>query len=378
MKTGKPPLEFEVEATVGSFTLQAQGSIADGITALFGASGSGKTTLLHVLAGLQVVNHGSIQLRGEHLLDSGRGFCLPPEKRRIGVVFQEGRLFPHLNVGENMRFGMRSDVQGAPEFDDVTALLELRDILHRRGNGLSGGERQRVALARALLAAPRLLLLDEPLASLDRARRAAILPYLRMLPERYGIPALYVSHDLTEVLSLTDRLIVLDHGRVIGSGSYRDLALSDDLVGRASPLAKTNVLRGEVTKVEGEMCWVKVTNPRTKSSTTALEIGAIAKAQEVGSTVRLLIGAEELVLATGDVGSTSIQNHIPGRVLRRTDGESESVIEIEALSGGTNLLAEVTLRSANQLELNRGAKLTVLFKATAVKVQRSAQSSINC
>ncbi len=371
MTTSKPALEFDVETTSGSFTLKAQGAIEEGITALFGASGSGKTTLLHLLAGLQAVNHGSIQLRGECLLDSKRGFCLPPEKRQVGVVFQEGRLFPHLNVEENMRFGMRSAAPGAPEFDDVTSLLELGDVLQRRCKGLSGGERQRVALARALLAAPRLLLLDEPLASLDRARRAAILPYLRMLPERYGIPALYVSHDLTEVLSLTDQMIVLDHGRVVGSGSYRDLALSDDLVGRASPLGKTNVLLGEVTKVEGEMCWVKVTDSETESNPAPLEIGAIAKAQEVGSSVRLLIGAEELVLATGDVGATSIQNNVAGRVLRRTDGESESVIEIEALSGGTRLLAEVTLRSAKQLQLNPGANLAVLFKATAVKVQRN-------
>ena len=189
----------------------------NGITALFGPSGAGKSSTINMVAGLQRPDHGSVFIRGRCLFDSARGINLPPEKRNVGYVFQEGLLFPHLSVRGNLLYGRRRDRPGrdSVDFDQVVNLLGLEDLLSRKPKALSGGEKQRVAFGRAVLSNPDILLMDEPLASLDEARKEEMLPFIKNLNTHFGIPILYVSHSFEEILTLTNSIIKLANGKAV-------------------------------------------------------------------------------------------------------------------------------------------------------------------
>ena len=187
-----------------------------GITALFGPSGAGKTSIVNMVAGLMKPARGSIHIRGRCLFDSERGINLPPEKRNVGYVFQEGFLFPHLSIKGNLLYGRRRGGRpGGIDFDQVVDLLDIRRLLPRKPKNLSGGEKQRVAFGRAVLARPDILLMDEPLASLDEARKKEMLPFIKDLNTRFSIPILYVSHSMEEILTLTDNVIRLANGKIV-------------------------------------------------------------------------------------------------------------------------------------------------------------------
>ncbi|MGB0212399.1 molybdenum ABC transporter ATP-binding protein [Algiphilus sp.] len=209
-------LQVEIDQRQGAFRLRAEFAVERGVTALFGPSGAGKTTTLDVIAGLRRLQHGRIVAGGRTLVDTARGIVVPGHQRHIGYVFQEPRLFPHRSVRANLRYGMRRHGQRrAPAtFDQMVDLLDLGHLLVRRPAGLSGGEARRVAIGRALLAAPSMLLLDEPLVSLDDARRAELLPFIELLRDRLRIPMVYVSHRVDEVRRLADTVIRMADGRI--------------------------------------------------------------------------------------------------------------------------------------------------------------------
>src|SRR5579885_574119 len=213
-------LSVEIEKRLGDFVLHAAFETAGGATALFGPSGAGKTSLANAIAGLLKPDRGHIRLAGDTLFDSDTGIDVPAWRRRVGYVFQEGRLFPHLSVKNNLTYGrwMNGLTVDAKAFARVIDLLDLGRLLNRRPGNLSGGERQRVSVGRALLMRPRLLLLDEPLASLDAARKAEILPYLERLRDDSKLPMIYVSHDATEVARVATRVVRIEDGRVTSSG----------------------------------------------------------------------------------------------------------------------------------------------------------------
>ncbi len=219
-------LAVEVEKTLGDFTLNARFAGEAGVTALFGPSGAGKTSVVNMIAGLVRPDRGRIVLDGEVLFDDAARIEIPTWRRRIGYVFQEGRLFPHLSVKHNLSYGRWMSGQPADEtaFAHVIALLDIVPLVDRRPGKLSGGERQRVAVGRALLMRPRLLLLDEPLASLDERRKQEILPYLQRLRDEAQVPMVYVSHDAAEVKQIASRVVRLDNGRVVGTGGVELLA----------------------------------------------------------------------------------------------------------------------------------------------------------
>jgi molybdate transport system ATP-binding protein len=213
-------LAVDVEKQLGAFALAARFTASGGVTALFGPSGAGKTTIANMIAGLVTPERGSIAVDNSMLFDAATGIDVPPHRRRIGYVFQEGRLFPHLSVRKNLDYGRRMNghAYDAKEFARIVQLLDIGNLLDRRPRALSGGERQRIAVGRALLTRPRLLLLDEPLASLDSARKHEILPYLVRLRDEAQMPMIYVSHDAGELRRIATNVVRLDAGHVAATG----------------------------------------------------------------------------------------------------------------------------------------------------------------
>src|SRR3974390_1458263 len=221
-------LSLEVERGLGDFRLAASFEAGEGVTALFGRSGAGKTSVVNAIAGILRPDHGRIAINGETVFDSARGIDVPTPKRRVGYVFQEGRLFPHLNVRQNLSYaGLFSRGMPASEFDRVIELLGLRELLERRPGNLSGGEKQRVAIGRRLLSSPRLLLLDEPLASLDAHRKSEVLQYIELIRDEVKVPIVYVSHAVEEVLRIADTVGLTSGGSVLAVGP------AEDVMGRA-------------------------------------------------------------------------------------------------------------------------------------------------
>jgi len=213
-------LRVDVSKRLGELAIEASFASEGRVTGLFGASGAGKTSLINMIAGLLRPDRGVIAIDGETLDDTAAQSHVPVHRRRIGYVFQDARLFPHLDVRQNLDYGRRMNriAEDAAQFSRVTGLLDIGDLLDRRPGRLSGGERQRVALGRALLSQPRLLLLDEPLGSLDEERKEEILPYLIRLRDEAGIPMVYVSHDAAEMRQLATQIVMLRRGRVTAFG----------------------------------------------------------------------------------------------------------------------------------------------------------------
>lgn len=354
-------IDVDVALDRGDFSLDVAFTAGARVTGLFGHSGSGKTTLLHVLSGLVRPDRGRILLDGEPLLDADRGIHVPPHRRRIGVVFQEARLFPHLSVDANLRYGMRGP--DAPDHDGVVELLDLEPLLERRPHGLSGGEHQRVAIGRALLRGPRLLLLDEPLASLDRPRRRRILPFLKRIRDELGIPAVYVSHELEEILQLTDELVLLDGGRVAGRGRYLDLALDGAHLLAATPLV--NVLELDVLAAGPELTALRL--PSAPPSPHP-ELAGPGSAFLPGRRVSVAIRPEDVALARDSVEGVSIRNQLPGTVTRIVPHGGDLLVQIDA---GVPLLACVTGAAVAELALEPGASVWGLIKAGAVRYLES-------
>lgn len=354
-------LEMDVAGHFGDFALEA--SLAcetTGIIALFGRSGSGKTCLVNMLAGLTRPERGRIAVNGNVLFDSARGIDLPPESRRLGYVFQEDRLFPHMSVRKNLSYGARRTRAARPqiEFDRVVELLGLERLLDRRPGGLSGGEKQRVALGRALLANPRLLLMDEPFAALDQPRKEEVLPFIERLRDTLDIPIVYVSHSMAEIVRLADTLVLMSNGRVEAVGGIEDLTSRLDLrplTGRyeAGAVVRAQVERHDETfdltelRFAGGSLWV----PRVEAAP--------------GAEIRLRIRARDVALARERPQDLSILNVLPCRV-EAIGSEEGPQVDLRLDAGGAALWARITRRSVAKLDLVPGAAVFALIKAVAI------------
>jgi molybdate transport system ATP-binding protein len=345
-----PSVQLDIEFTVPS----------PGVTALFGPSGAGKSVTIAVAAGLLRPDACRVEIDGQVIADSAAGVWLPPERRRVGLVFQDARLFPHMSVATNLRFGLRRVTPGPIQFDDVVELLGIASLLARRPHTLSGGERQRVAIGRALLAQPHLLLMDEPLASLDDARKAEILPYLTRLKTALHLPMIYVTHALDEVNRLADSLVLLDAGRVVGSGTVSEVAARTDL-----PLARRDDA--------GALLLCRVVAHDTGRELTRLEgAGATFLVPLMDAPLRaerrIRIPAREVILAGEAPASISVHNIVPGVVRRiAAEGVRRSVLVEIALPGGA-LLSRVTSDAITRLALSAGAPVLALVKSTSIEV----------
>ncbi len=364
-------LSVDIEVARGKFQLTASFQVATpGVIALFGRSGCGKTTLVNLLAGLLRAKRGRIALDDETWFDSARGIEVPAEQRRIGYVFQDARLFPHYSVRGNLLYGASRDAPPqASDFDDVVELLGLASLLGRRPSSLSGGERQRVAVGRALLSRPRLLLLDEPLASLDAARREEVLPYLARLRDHYAIPMVLVSHQFDEVLRLATQLVVMDAGRVVATGDLGAVSLAPALRDIVGPEAVGAVLEGAVTHADAGADLASV----TIGTQNSLKVSARGLAP--GRRVRLQLLARDLILALSEPQGISVRNHLRGVVRAITPDGGADLVEVDI--GGATLLSRVTTAATRELNLAPGVALWVLVKSVSVSPHALGQPAGN-
>jgi len=346
----------------GTFTLDVNLTASTpGVIALFGRSGCGKTTLVNLLAGLSQGAQGRIVVDDQVWFDSARGVQVPAELRRIGYVFQDARLFPHYSVRGNLDYGAKRAPQppSAARFDEVVDLLGLAPLLQRRPGGLSGGERQRVALGRALLSQPRLLLLDEPLASLDAARREDVLPWLERLRDQLQIPMVFVSHQYDEVLRLATEVLVMDDGRVVAQGDVASISLAPALRAIVGPDAIGAVLDGHIERRD------------TATGLADVRVGEgllqlLCADASVGRRVRVQLRARDIILATVEPQGLSVRNQLRGTLCSISpDGDSD-LIEVD-IGGGTRVLSRITRSATQQLQLRPGLLLWVLVKAVSTR-----------
>jgi molybdate transport system ATP-binding protein len=356
-------LAFDLRVGFLGFELHAQHDAElDGITALFGASGSGKSTLLRCIAGLEPAVRGSLALDGQVWLGPPRDAPVPTHARGVGFVFQDARLFPHLNVRGNLRYAdqrSRQVSQTRIEFDDVVEAFDLAPMLERRTQNLSGGERQRVAIARALLSRPRILLLDEPMSALDAARKAEILPYLERLPARFGIPALYVTHDIDEVARLATRMWILSEGRIIASGPIHEVLERADLQQVTGRFEAGVVLTTQVLRHDPVFCLTHLEHHGQRIAVP--QIGA-----EVGSVLRVRIRARDVALATHRPEGSSIRNVLAGTLTQIQSDAATPYAETWVDIGGARLRARVTREAIAELGLTEGAPVFALVKSIAL------------
>ncbi len=350
---------IDVKRQLGDFSLDVKFASEGGLTAFFGRSGSGKTSLVNLLAGLDDPDSGTIEVNGTTLFNSRSGINVPIERRRLGYVFQDSRLFPHFNVKQNLKYATRFTDAGAPRhnFADIVDLLGLSSLLDRQPKSLSGGEKQRVAIGRALLAQPRLLLMDEPLASVDSGRKFEIISFIEDLRDQLSIPIVYVSHAMEEVIRLADTMVILDNGTAVAAGDVEDIMSRLDLrplTGRYEAGAVVSVtVKGhdehfqlsELIFAEKSL-WV----PR-------LDL-------DLGATLRVRIRARDVSLSRTRPENTSLLNIFAGTI-SEIAGNQGAQVEI-LLDIGVPLIARITRKSAVELRLGVGEQVFAMVKAAAI------------
>jgi molybdate transport system ATP-binding protein len=321
---------------------------------------------------------GFVQLDDTVLTDTRAGVSVPVERRRIGYVFQDARLFPHFSVLGNLRYGQQraGRVPQVIGFDEIVALMGIERLLDRRPHDLSGGERQRVALGRALLSQPRLLLLDEPLAALDVAKREEVLPYLEVLRDRLSIPMIYVSHQFDEVLRLATHVVLLDSGSVVAQGSVNEVSLRPELRAIVGADAVGAVVDGVVERVDaergiadlrlgsgGELTRADATN--SHGAPAALHVSL--RGARVGARLRVQLLARDVILATEPPHALSVRNALEGTVLDLTDEAKDDSVLVQVKVGDATILSRVTRGAVEDLKLQAGQRVWALVKAVSTR-----------
>jgi len=337
------------------FTLGLDAEIRSRFTAIFGPSGAGKTSLLDLIAGLRRAPSAFIQLDNRVLTDTASGFNVPPHHRGIGYVPQDLALFPHLSVRQNLLYGCKSGGADDPLFglDHVLEVLEIQPLASRGVTELSGGEKQRVALARALLASPRLLLLDEPLASLDAPLKAKIIPYLTRIRDEFRIPMLCVTHDRLEALALADEIVVLVDGKIMQTGPVLDVFNRPANAAVAKLVGVETLHHGQITGVEDGLATVSVDH----ATLTALAPATAARE------VFVCIRGEDVILQREAAVASSVRNRLSARIMAlRPEG---ALVRVE-LDAGFPLFALVTRPACAELALHDGEQVTALIKTPAI------------
>jgi molybdate transport system ATP-binding protein len=362
-------LAIDIRHRLGAFRLDVKFTTGSGLVALFGRSGSGKTSVVNILAGLTRPDEGSVRVDEAVLVDTARGIFVPRHRRRIGYVFQEGRLFPHLTVRQNLLYGRWfAPPSGAKDaFESVVDLLGIAGIVDRRPGRLSGGEKQRVAIGRALLANPRLLLMDEPLASLDETRKAEILPYIERLRDQSRVPIVYVSHSIAEVTRLASSIVLLSEGHVVAAGSTSEVMHRLDLfplTGRAEGGA---IVEATVERHDEQF---GLTELRSQAG-----LWRVALLDEpLGARLKLRVRARDVMLAKSAPDEVSALNVLRGVVADIRDNNGP-IVQIRLDCNGDTLIARLTRYSVERLGIKPGAHVYAMVKSVALD-RRSVSGSI--
>jgi molybdate transport system ATP-binding protein len=353
-------IDVDVKFKVGTLSLDVAFANSAGITALFGQSGSGKSVTLNLIAGLMRPDQGYIRLDGVPLVETEKGIFLPMHRRRIGLVFQDSNLFPHLSVKQNLLYGrwFAPSRERRIDFDAVVETLGIRKLLARAPARLSGGERQRVAIGRALLSCPKLLLFDEPLAALDMRRKLEIMPLIERIRDEFKVPIVYVSHSIQEVTRLASCVVIIDAGRVKSIGDPSEAfgtmqgQTTDNRFNRSSVLTTT---------VRSENAAVGLTELKHPAGT----IWIVGPAGPIGSRARIVVKATDVVLSRAAPRDLSTRSVLSGRIAKIRFEGPLATIEI-ALEGEGHLLAMATKGALDELELALGAQVFAAFKTTAL------------
>ncbi len=350
-------LAVDVALTRGAFTLSATFTAPAGLTALFGRSGSGKTTLVDLIGGLLRPDSGSIRLDDRVLVDRAAGVFVPSARRRLGYVFQEARLFPHFSVRGNLLYGryFTPRAERRESFDRVVDLLGIAHLVDRKPAGLSGGEKQRVAIGRALMTSPHLLLMDEPLAALDEARKAEILPYIERLRDEAGLPIVYVTHSIAEVGRLATTLVVMEGGTAVAAGPIGEILGRLDL--GALAVDPGVVLEGRVTIRSGGL--TRLVTPAGVFHVPGLD-------QPLGGRARIRVRALDVILASRAPPGLSAHNIFPGTVTEVVLRPGE-LADVALVCGEGRLIARVMAESVSRLGLAPGRPVHAIIKAVALE-----------
>jgi molybdate transport system ATP-binding protein len=350
-------ISVDIGVRRGAFSLEARFDLpAAGVIAILGPSGSGKTTLLGAIAGILTPQRGAIRLGETAFFDSARGLDLPPERRGCGFVFQDARLFPHLDARRNLEYGLLRR-RGRPVTQELAQIVEMLGIGHllaRRPSTLSGGERQRVAIGRALLSQPRLLILDEPVSAVDQDRKGEILPYLEKLRDLAGLPILYVSHALDEVLRLAGQVVLVEKGKSVAAGPTAAVLSAHALGGQR----RISVLDGRVREHKSDIGLSLVETAIGSFRVPMVETS-------VGAALRLVIDASDVALATAEPAGLSIRNRFRATIERiESIDRSQALVGLSAASAF--LSAQLTHDAVAELRLAPGTAVWCLVKSVAV------------
>ena len=358
-------LDIDIYMKQGKFLLDAQFRCFESALGIFGPSGCGKSTLFRAIAGLERPEGGYIILDGEPLFDADRGLFVPPHRRNIGLVFQDARLFPHWSVEQNLRAGecLKDRVKARPfSFDDIVDLLNIGHLIGRSVEQLSGGEKQRIAIGRTLLSNPCLMLMDEPVTGLDVSLKMQILPFLSKVHRALKIPTILISHDLGEILQLTDHLLLMRDGSVIGDGPLDKLVSHPKTLQELKGADLTNLLSAQVLRHDHERGVTMLSLPGTENHHVEMEL--LEKLQ-TGQELSFGIAANQIAISPHRIESISMRNQLPGRVRSITHAPDRSLCGLDTAGG--SLFVEITPGTEKEMNLKEGASVWVLFKSRSIQ-----------
>ncbi len=356
--------EVDITLPRKNFDLVIRESFFDGITGIFGPSGSGKTSLLQAISGLAVPNRGRISIANRTIFDAAQRINLPAEKRNIGYVFQEGRLFPHMSIEKNLAYGLRKNGNNTVKFNEVVELLNLGHLLKSKPAMISGGERQRTALGRSLLSSPDILLLDEPFSAVDVLLRSQILPFIIRIQQKIQIPMLVVSHDLPDILKLTNTLCIIEKGQCIGHGEYYDLLKIKSFSEIIGATSLVNAIHMTVLQTKPES-GLAILGWKQNKQEVYIKCEKSKITCKEGQDIKIFIHADDIALSTERLNNVSIQNQVEGIV---TDIIERGASLLCIVDAGFKLVVEITFESQKRLKIEKGKKIWCLFKSVAIDV----------
>jgi molybdate transport system ATP-binding protein len=355
-------LEFHAVKRYKSFTLDASFTCGSGmVTALFGKSGSGKTSIINMIAGLQKPDEGRITVGGRLLFDSSEKVNIPIQSRNAGYIFQDGRLFPHLTVESNLRYGMKKHSGEQQFFQTVTELLGIQDLLKRRPHKLSGGEKQRVAIGRALLASPEFMLMDEPLSALDSSRKAELIPFIGRMVEHFHMPVVYVTHSIDELLSLCDNVVLMEDGNCVDSGSVESVVSDPKNMEHLGLTGRVTVLKAQAADQHNTSGIISLTNGKLMIPTNKFP---------AGTKLRVTVRSEDVTLSAKKPEGLSARNIIKG-VITQTEPTADGAVSLK-IDIGTAIYATITTEAMHELNLETGKEVYIVLKTLALSRRSTA------